>query len=197
MIIGICGLMGSGKDTIANHLIQKHQFKKISFADKLKESVATMFDWDKTMLDGQTDESRQWREQPDEYWSKEVGKSITPRFVLQKFGTECMRDNFYDGIWVSMTKKKILDNPNSSWVIPDVRFENEVKMIKSIGGQVWWVRRGELPTWFRVYQDIGVEPKDVHPSEWAWAKADFDKILDNNSTVDSLRNQVQDHLVSI
>ena len=197
MIIGICGLMGSGKDTIANHLIQKHQFKKISFADKLKESVATMFDWDKTMLDGQTDESRQWREKPDEYWSKEVGKSITPRFVLQKFGTECMRDNIYYGIWVIMTKKKILDNPNSSWVIPDVRFENEVKMIKSIGGQVWWVRRGELPTWFIVYQDIGVEPKDVHPSEWAWAKADFDKILDNNSTVDGLRNQVQDHLVSI
>ena len=57
MIIGICGLMGSGKDTIADHLIQEHQFKKISFADKLKESVATMFDWDRTMLDGQTDES--------------------------------------------------------------------------------------------------------------------------------------------
>ena len=89
--------MGSGKDTIADHLIQEHQFKKISFADKLKESVATMFDWDRTMLDGQTDESRQWREKPDEYWSKEVGKSITPRFVLQKFGTECMRDNFYEG----------------------------------------------------------------------------------------------------
>ena len=42
MIIGICGLIGSGKDTIADYLIRKHNFQKISFADKLKDSVSVM-----------------------------------------------------------------------------------------------------------------------------------------------------------
>ena len=196
MIIGICGLIGSGKDTIADYLIRKHNFQKISFADKLKDSVSVMFDWDRELLDGKTDESRAWREEIDEYWTKETGETITPRLVLQLFGTECMRDGFYDGIWVSLTKKKILDNPETNFVIPDVRFPNEAKMIHSIGGQVWRVKRGEDPAWFTAWVEYGTEPKDVHPSEWAWAKTKFNSTVDNNGTVDDLRNQVQDLLAS-
>lgn len=196
MIIGICGLIGSGKDTIADYLIAEHNFKKISFADKLKDSVSEMFSWDRNLLDGKTEQSRTWREQPDTFWSKELGKEITPRYVLQVFGTECMRDGFYDGIWVSLAKKKILDNPNTHWVIPDVRFENEANMIKEIGGQVWWVKRGQLPMWFRMYQDIKQKPKDIHPSEWAWANVKFNAELTNNGTIAQLKNQVQDRLVA-
>ena len=132
MIVGICGLIGSGKDTIADHLVQDHNFVKISFADKLKDTVATLFDWDRTLLDGKTEQSRLWREQEDPYWSKELKKKVTPRYVLQVFGTECMRDGFYDGIWVSMLKKKVTENPQINWVIPDVRFENEVKVLNDI-----------------------------------------------------------------
>ena len=196
MIIGICGLIGSGKDTIADYLIRKHNFQKISFADKLKDSVSVMFDWDRELLDGKTDESRAWREERDEYWSQETGEAITPRLVLQKFGTECMRDGFYDGIWVSLVKKKLKDNPQINWVIPDVRFENEANMIQELGGEVWWVKRGQLPMWFRMYQDIGQKPKDVHASEWAWANTNFNAVFENNATINSLKNQVQDHLVS-
>ena len=196
MIIGICGLIGSGKDTIAEYLIQEHNYEKLSFADKLKDSVATMFDWDRELLDGKTDTSRKWRESVDEYWTQETGEQITPRYVLQLFGTECMRDGFYDGIWVSLTKKKILDNPGKNFVIPDVRFPNEAKMIYEIKGQVWRVKRGTDPAWFNEYQTLGVEPKEVHPSEWAWANTKFTCILENNSTIEALKNQVQDHLVS-
>ena len=196
MIIGICGLIGSGKDTIADHLVKDHKFVKISFADKLKDTVATLFEWDRDLLDGKTEQSRLWREQEDHFWSKELKKKVTPRYVLQVFGTECMRDGFYDGIWVSMLKKKVTENPDINWVIPDVRFENEVKVLKEIGGEVWWVKRGQLPMWFRMYQDIGQKPKDVHASEWAWANTNFDAEFENNSTINSLKNQVQDHLVS-
>lgn len=196
MIVGICGLIGAGKDTIADYLVEKHKFKKLSFADKLKDSVSAMFDWDRSLLDGKTDESRSWREKEDEFWSKEMNMSITPRLVLQKFGTECMRDGFYDGIWVSLAKKKLIDNPDVKWVIPDVRFENEANMIKEIGGEVWWVKRGQLPIWFRMYQDIGQTPKDIHASEWAWANVQFNKVFENNTTVDALRSQVQGHLAS-
>ena len=196
MIIGICGLIGSGKDTIADHLVKDHKFVKISFADKLKDTVATLFEWDRDLLDGKTEQSRLWREQEDHFWSKELKKKVTPRYVLQVFGTECMRDGFYDGIWVSMLKKKVTENPDINWVIPDVRFENEVKVLKEIGGEVWWVKRGQLPMWFRMYQDIGQKPKDVHASEWQWANAKFDKVFKNDSTINALKSQVQDHLVS-
>ena len=196
MIIGICGLIGSGKGSVADILVNDHNFIKISFADKLKDGVASVFGWDRELLEGKTVESRNWREQEDTYWTKETGRTITPRLVLQEFGTDCMRNGFYDGVWVSLTKKQILDNPNKNFVIPDTRFENEAQMIKSVGGQIWRVVRGVDPVWFRMYQDIGVEPKDIHKSEWAWANIDFDNVIDNNKSLDDLKSLVKDRLVS-
>ena len=63
MIVGICGLIGSGKGTVADFLVNDKGFTKLSFADKLKDSVATLFDWPRELLEGDTEESRQWREQ--------------------------------------------------------------------------------------------------------------------------------------
>ena len=183
MVIGICGLISSGKDTIADYLIKEHNFQKISFADKLKDSVAAMF-------------SREWRETVDTYWTNEIGREITPRLVLQLFGTECMRNGFYDGIWVSLTKKKILDNPDTNYVIPDTRFPNEAKMLYEINGEVWRVKRGKDPAWFSEYQELGVEPTNQHPSEWAWAQTKFKHIIDNNGTIPELKSQVLNLLVS-
>ena len=196
MIIGICGLIGSGKGTVADHLINQHNFQKISFADKLKDAVAEMFDWPRPMLEGVTPQSRGWRERPDLFWSNELGREITPRYVLQVFGTECMRQGFYDGIWVSLVKKKIQDNPTINWVIPDTRFPNEVDMIKTIGGSVWCVQRGDNPQWFNEYKNNNVEPKDIHPSEWAWAHSTFDHTIVNDSTVDDLRSAIADKINS-
>ena len=193
MIIGICGLIGSGKDTIADHLVDDHSFVKLSFADKLKDSVATMFDWNRDLLDGKTEQSRKWREQMDPFWSMELKHEVTPRLVLQKFGTECMRDGFHDGIWVSLVKKKLQDNPHINWVIPDVRFANEVDMIRDVGGEVWEIKRGPDPEWLIEYKTNGKEPK-VHASEWKWIKSKKDLVIENNSTLDELSNQVLSRL---
>ena len=197
MIIGICGLIGSGKGTVADTLVQDYGYTKISFADKLKDGVAEVFGWNRQMLEGDTDESRKWREQQDSFWSKETGTDITPRLVIQLFGTDCMRNGFYDGIWVSLVKQKLQQNPHINFVIPDVRFENEATMIQGLGGKIWRVRRGPDPVWFRMYVDIGAEPQDVHKSEWAWANVSFDKVIDNNGTLLELRSRVKGHLVSI
>jgi|TARA_B110000971_G_C20006818_1_gene499545 hypothetical protein len=196
MIIGICGLIGCGKGTVADILVEEHNFKKLSFADKLKDGVATVFGWDRSMLEGDTRQSREWREQRDEFWSKETKRNITPRIVLQEFGTDCMRHGFDDSIWVSIVKQELIKNPTKDFVIPDVRFPNEALMIQKLNGHVWRAIRGPDPVWFRMYQDIGVEPKDVHESEWRWANVNFDAQVSNNGTLDDLKNQVQDHLVS-
>tara|TARA_Y100000114_G_scaffold35323_1_gene30866 strand:- start:4364 stop:4948 length:585 start_codon:yes stop_codon:yes gene_type:complete len=193
MIIGICGLIGSGKGTVADILVNTHKFKKISFADKLKDGVASVFGWDRKMLEGDTDESRQWRELKDDFWSNETKMEVTPRLVLQLFGTDCMRNGFDDGIWVSLVKKELLDNPGRNYVIPDVRFANEVNMIRDIGGEVWEVKRGPDPQWLIEYETNGTEPT-VHASEWKWIKSKKDLVIENDGTLDELSNQVLSRL---
>ena len=203
MIIGICGLIGSGKGTVADILVDYHNFQKISFADKLKDGVAAVFGWDRAMLEGDTDRSRLWREKVDEFWTKETGREITPRLVLQEFGTDCMRNGFYDAIWVSLVKKHMVENPHINYVIPDVRFPNEMSMIRELEGEVWQVRRGKQPDWWQFavldnntdshFMD---EYKHVHPSEWKWADSNdkFEHILYNDSTLDALYSQVEQTL---
>ena len=121
MIIGICGLIGSGKGTVADVLVEQHKFKKISFADKLKDAVSVLFNWDRDMLEGETSESRYWREQKDEFWTNETGREITPRLVLQEFGTDCMRNGFFDGVWVSFVKKEIIAVSYTHLTLPTKR----------------------------------------------------------------------------
>ena len=203
MIIGICGLIGSGKGTVADILVDQG-FTKVSFADKLKDGVSTIFGWDRAMLEGDTDESRQWREQRDDFWSNETKMEVTPRLVLQLFGTDCMRNGFDDGVWVSLLKKTILDNPGN-YVVPDVRFANEQQMIRDIGGMIWWTKRGDNPDWWskavldtQTGSNFMVD-EDIHPSEWKWANTNdrFDEIIYNDSTLVELRHQVLSHLGAI
>jgi hypothetical protein len=198
MIIGICGLIGSGKGSVADILV-KQGFTKVSFADKLKDGVATIFNWDRAMLEGDTEESRAWREQEDIFWTNETGRSITPRIVLQEFGTECMREGFDKGVWVSLLKKYLLDNPGN-YVVPDVRFRNEQNMIRGLSGQIWQVKRGQDPDWFTRAIIDNANPEtsnlmsgyDVHESEYKWIDVNtrFDCILNNNSTLLELHTLV-------
>jgi len=81
MLVGVVGLIGSGKDTVAERLAQEHNFKKDSFAKSLKDAVSSMFNWDREMLEGKTEESRAWREKPDTFWSKKFNKDVTPRWL--------------------------------------------------------------------------------------------------------------------
>lgn len=196
MIIGVCGLIGSGKGTVADILVEEHDYKKLSFADALKDGVAAMFDWPRHLLEGDTEESRVWREEPDLYWSAETRSEITPRLVLQLVGTECMRNGFYDGIWVSLAKRKLVRFPNQNWVIPDTRFPNEINMIQSLGGEIWRVKRGDDPDWFTAYRENNIVPTDVHPSEYEWARSDFNKIIENEGSLEDLKETIKNRILS-
>ena len=193
MLIGVVGLIGSGKGTVSDRLDQKHNFRKDSFAKSLKDAVSSMFNWDREMLEGKTDESRAWREKPDVFWSKRFGKDVTPRWVLQYFGTEVMRQGMHDSIWIDSCMARYDGKPT---VIADTRFENEIKIIREMGGSILLVKRGQDPDWFTDYVEGNVVPKNVHLSEYAWAKSEYDHLITNDGTLEELHSKIDNLVIS-
>ena len=146
MILGVTGLIGSGKDTIADYLCTFHGFKRLSFAASLKDAVSSVFGWDRELLEGSTKTSREWREQTDTWWSTRLQMEITPRRVLQYWGTEVFRNHFHTDIWVASVENKLRQSTDNI-VITDCRFANEVNAIKQAGGVTARVERGDKPEW--------------------------------------------------
>ena len=205
MIIGVCGFIGSGKDTIADYLTNCHGFRRESFANSLKDAVAYVFGWDRTMLEGRTTQARAWREQVDPWWAERLNMpNITPRWVLQYWGTEVCRRAFHDDIWIASLENK-LRNSTDNIVISDCRFPNEIKSIKAAGGIVVRVVRGPEPDWYNDAVDMNagdrcinymtakvrMQKLGIHASETAWVGTKFDLVLDNNATIDDLFAQVK------
>jgi hypothetical protein len=200
MIIGICGFIGSGKDTVADFLVNFHEFRRESFASTLKDSVAAVFGWDRTLLEGRTAEAREWREQVDPWWAERLNMpTLTPRWVLQYWGTEVCRRSFHDDIWIASLENK-LRNSKDNIVISDCRFPNEIEAIKKANGIIVWVQRGALPEWYddavsaNQGNNIGINAmklRKIHASEWAWLGSEFDHVIDNNGTIDDLFKQAQ------
>jgi hypothetical protein len=198
MIIGVCGLIGSGKDTIADYLVNIHEFRRDSFAATLKDAVSAVFGWDRDMLEGRTRSSREWREQQDQWWSTRLGIAITPRWILQQWGTEVCRRGFHDDIWIASLENK-LRNSRDDVVISDCRFPNEISAIRAQGGYVIRVARGPDPDWFvaarrHLQQGEPIGQDLPHASEWAWAGTDFDRMILNDGSLDDLYAQINDLL---
>ena len=201
MIIGVCGFIGSGKDTIADYLVNVHGFRRESFANTLKDAVAAVFGWDRVMLEGRTKEAREWREQVDPWWAERLDMpNLTPRWVLQYWGTEVCRRSFHDDIWIASVENK-LRRSKDDIVISDCRFPNEIASIKQAGGVIVCVNRGELPSWHIMAAKANkgdllaaekLKALGVHASETAWVGTDFDYVLDNNNSLDYLFKQVEE-----
>jgi hypothetical protein len=180
IIVGICGFIGSGKDTIADILIKERGFIKLSFASALKDAVSIIFGWDRAMLEGATKESRELREKVDEWWSQRLSiPSLTPRYVLQHLGTDIFRDKFHPDIWLASLERKLSNCPkNSLIVITDCRFQNEISLLKKLGARMVQVDRPVIMNSL------------IHTSETSWLETEFDVVINNNSTLDILREEV-------
>jgi hypothetical protein len=206
MIVGLVGFIGSGKDTAADYLVNFHEFRRESFANTLKDAAAAVFGWDRTLLEGRTKQAREWREQVDPWWAARLDMpNLTPRWILQYWGTEVCRHGFHDDIWIASLENK-LRTATDNIVISDCRFPNEIASIRAQGGKILWVQRGPLPEWYDAARSFNhgqdgnmtwalsrakLEKLKIHASETAWVGSKFDAVVDNNGTVDQLHENIK------
>ncbi len=208
MIIGVVGFIGSGKGTLGDILAEKHGFIRESFAKPLKDCIASIFGWDREMLEGSTKASREWRETVDEAWSIKLSKEISPRLAMQWMGTEAGRNVFGENLWTASCMNRC--RSGSNYVITDTRFRNEIEAIRQAGGIVIRVSRGEEPVHYRDVALLRHEEQDeeyianfmkiaypeVHISEWDWIGTKFDIVVENDGTVADLECKVRDILTT-
>jgi len=173
-IIGIIGKKGSGKTECSKVLIEKYKFRKISFADKLKEIVCELWDISKTNLYDPT-----MKEKVDPRW----GKSY--REIMQLFGTEVCRVIHWN-TWIYHVEKEFKNKTSQNFVIDDVRFKNEAELIKKYGGILIKVVRPTL-----------ISENDQHQSEVEQDQIEPDVVIMNNYAIKDLHRRVEEAVTSL
>lgn len=197
MLIAVVGSAGSGKGTVGDSLSIQEGFQKFAFADGVKDVTASIFGWPRAFLEGDTKASRHFRELKDDFWSEKFGFEVTPRWALQKVGTEGGRDALHSDVWVHRCLRSVQQSGVENAVITDTRFPNEIDAVLAVpGAEVWFVSKtvdicwspnisDAAYDWCRSLRDgalltdriVELDPKIVeyatqqtglHRSEWDW-----------------------------
>lgn len=132
MIIGLCGVAGAGKNSVAEHLVVNHDFDAMSFSEPLYAALAAMFEVPVEEL-----EDRDLKERPIPWLNR------SPRELLQELGTGWGRQRIHEDVWVLVAARR-LDalrrlNHAAKVVFCDVRFANEAEWLLRQGGVLWEV----------------------------------------------------------
>lgn len=161
MIIGLMGAAGSGKSTAALYMHEAYDARIYSFAKPLKEIVRLTFDFTSKQVYG----SQAEKEAIDSRYS------FSPRWIMQRLGTEGVRKVLGQDFWCSHTINEIRleqeRKPDMLAVIDDVRFPDEAQAILDTGGLVW---RLECP-------DRMSSEDSSHASESGWLSAPYSRII--------------------
>jgi len=196
MLVGIMGRKGSGKDTCADYLVKQYGFVKKSFADPLKKVCQELFLFTNEQLYGTLEQ----KETPDPRWF-----NCSPRTAMQFVGTDLFRDRLDEimpglkkNIFTHHFKLYYKENPNIKIVIADVRFKNEVDLIKSLGGVIIKLDRLRTNNFtrntFNIFQSIKniirslITPDHSSESELDNLHGDYD--IMNDSTQQQLYNKL-------
>lgn len=200
-MIALSGYIGSGKGTVARHLVSTHGYQEFSFASPVKDCLSAIFHWPRDLLEGITTESRVFRETVDDWWSEKLGiPEFTPRFAMRNYGTEVMRNHFHTDVWVLSAQKKISAS-NRQLVCSDVRFANEDQMLKDEGALSIHIYPAQLPVWHdcavlaangctRSAKKMQNDYPDVHLSDYSWLGFKPDVVIHNIGTVDELIHKI-------
>lgn len=164
MIIGLTGYAQSGKDTVANILVEKYGFRRLAFADKIREILYEL----NPMVCGEPLQIKV----DVEGWDK-AKQHPEVRRLLQKMGVAC-RTQLSASVWIAPVIRAI-NSPDERIVVTDVRFKNEVDLLRlGFNAHIWRVERP------------GVGPVNNHISEREVSKFPVDITLHNDGSLEDL-----------
>mgnify|MGYP006284392589 CR=1 FL=1 len=167
MLIGLTGYARSGKDSVAEILVKRFGFKRVAFADPIRELLYE--------LNPQIG-SLELREFVDQYGWDVAKANPKVREMLQNLGVGA-RKLFHETFWIEQALKKVQDAERI--VVTDVRFKNEANWIKGYeSSQIWRIKR------------LNTGAINDHVSEAEMDDYKVDQIFINHGTLDDL-----DHLV--
>jgi hypothetical protein len=165
--IGLSGSKGAGKDSVAAYLMEvRSGMVRLSFADPLKDIMRVLGFTEAQLYDPVE------KERVDPFWE------ASPRTIIQLVGTEALRYQVRQDIWVKLMEREIRTAPDKVTVIPDVRFPNEAEMIRSLGGVVLRVERADNPL---------AMDSDQHVSERGLPEGMEAAIIKNDGSREDLR----------
>lgn len=170
LVIGLLGGAGAGKTTAAKYLEQRYGARRYTFAGPLKEFAGKVFGFTEEQLYG----TQEQKEMIDPRYN------VSPRWLLQKLGTEGFRGVFGEEFWIRELFRRVDDQRPQVAVIEDVRFQNEAHVTRSRGFII------------RLENDNVVSSADqTHQSEAEWARCPFDFIIKHDGkTLEYLHNQL-------
>ena len=184
-IIAICGLMRSGKDTIANYLSEKYGYQNVKIAETLKKMMGLLFGISSDQLEGDS------KDVTDPHWG------ITPRSALQFFGTEVMQievqrllPDIGRTFWISSFVKNLhKTSPQSPlYVISDMRFVHEYEyLIKHFHKDNVLV--------LKVKRNPASSTPQSHVSEMEFELIKEDVLIYNDDSIKSLQNKIDNLMV--
>lgn len=175
-LVGLSGAIGCGKDTLADHLVERHGFTKMSFADPLRAAASILYGIPLSHF-----QDRDLKEAPLPGFVGPDGRPMSPRRVLLFLGTEIGR-GISENLWIDRmlmrcAARSKLGSGQAAVVISDVRFENEASFVRSLGGAT--LAFIERPTNEHLAKSTGTG----HASENGIARKPGDTVLANDSTL--------------
>jgi hypothetical protein len=171
MIIGLCGFAQSGKDSLAEALVRDEGFKRVAFADKMKDILSIINPYVRYVNDHGAVHFLRVQEAVKILGWEDTKQFTEVRSMLQKLGTEGGRELLGKDVWISAAFKDIT-LADKKVVFTDVRFPNEAEAIKKANGIIIRIVRGDTL------------PVNNHSSETAYTEQDY--VIYNNGTKEDM-----------
>ncbi|MBI3925113.1 MAG: hypothetical protein HY319_06200 [Armatimonadetes bacterium] len=172
MLIGLAGYAGVGKDTAADVLVEEFDFRRVAFADPMREALELL---DPFICNGEQEPIRLCSLVQSCGWNQ-AKQNAEVRRLLQAMGTEVGRNLLGQDLWVQLAARKFVDRT----VVTDTRFPNEARLIKQSGGVLVRLNRP------------GFGPVNDHLSDRAFDTWKYDHLIENEGTVEELHQQMRD-----